>query len=86
MDGAVMEGPLFLQGQRFGAKVDRGGGTEPHQSQGWAKGPGKGEGQAAGGSAARGAESPVSPHEVSAHCGGASAGFGVRARRPRREA
>lgn len=32
MDGAVMEGPLFLQSQRFGTKVVWAGVAEPHQS------------------------------------------------------
>lgn len=34
MDGSVMEGPLFLQSQRFGTKVVGGRGTEPHQNLG----------------------------------------------------
>lgn len=59
MDGAVMEGPLFLQSQRFGTKVIWGRGAEPHQSEGWAVGPRKREGRAAGKSAAPGAESLV---------------------------
>lgn len=32
MDGAVMEGPLFLQSQRFGTKVVGAGVAEPHHT------------------------------------------------------
>lgn len=48
MDGAVMEGPLFLQSQRFGAKVVWAGVTEPHPSWRWATEPKRREGARGG--------------------------------------
>lgn len=76
MDGAVMEGPLFLQSQRFGTKVVAGaGGAEPHQSYGGRKSGGR----AAGRSVAPGAREPyIAPAKLLMHTSeGAPAGLGV---------